>query len=105
MLAEVAGVKILFCKWKKIKKYAELWGSTENVVVNLLKRRTLSPGAEIGSDSFWSDNTFLDIAPDIFVTDNTEDVMTSNYKGVTIISVGAWTVNLRTREINKVDSS
>ena len=46
----------------------------------------------------------LDVIPDVFVTDNEGDVMTANYKGVSIISAGHWRINLRTREINKVDS-
>jgi len=103
-LIEISGVKVMICEWKSIEKYKDVWGSTENIVVNLLKRRNLSPGRNVGEESFWADNTFLDVVPDVFVTDNDKDVMTANYKGVTIVSAGHWRIDLRTREINKVDS-
>jgi len=103
-MIEIHGVNVIMCKWDQIKEYVDVWGSTENVIINLLKRRNLSPRNEINGEYFWSDNLFLNVIPDVFVTDNEADVMTSNYKGISIVSAGHWKINLRTREINKVDS-
>ncbi len=110
-LFDISGMKALFCDWDKIKKYSKKWGSAENVILNLLKRRSLSPCTTMEGKSFWENNEFLDITPDIFVTNN-ETESSTNYKGITILSIGTatkkpspWSINLKTREINKPDLS
>ncbi len=108
-IMKVSGITILMCPWKNISSYIDNWKTTENVAVNILKRRDILPGASVKDSGFWIGSTFLDDIPDIFVTDNESDVFSSNYKGVTILSVGgpanAWKIDLKTREINKADFS
>jgi len=107
VIANIGGIKILLFDWENIKDYSKYWGKSEEVLVNLIKRRSLSPGSKMGERGFWNDLLFIDHVPDIVVT-NSGEYFSSNYKGTSIISVGkntAVTADLRTREINKVDLS
>jgi len=112
LLADVGGVKILLCPGEYTREYESVWGAAENIALNILKRRNLAPGVGVSEERFLQEHMFLDETPDIFVIESLGEPMAANYKGVIIASTGSfagkpvfWAVNLKTREINKLDLS
>jgi DNA polymerase II small subunit/DNA polymerase delta subunit B len=107
------GVKVLACPGRIFKEYDGVWGSAENVLVNVLKRRDLVPGVTVGDSRAVMEKTFFDETPDIFVTNlpgASGNPSSSNYKGVSIInavssesSATIFVANLKTRVVNKFD--
>lgn len=110
VIVELSGVKIFLSHGKMFAKYFERFKtSPENMLVQLLKKRHLSPTFE-RNGKFDEENLFLDEVPDIFVIGHFQEPRTMNYKGATIISLGSflskpvfWGVNLKTRESIKID--
>jgi len=116
MMIEIEGIKILLCQGEELHMYKQFWkggvgtrANTKDVMVNILKRRDLSLG--IGAEGMFMPfkNTIIDRVPDIFASGGFNSPISTNYKGVTIITTGSltdeptfWTADLRTREINKV---
>lgn len=102
------GVNILICPWSYIEEYSDLWDNTEDLMVNLLKRMDLRPDICSYNSESMCEATFYDAIPDIFVT-NSENNISSSYKGVTLLSIGdagdgsiVWKIDLENREVNKV---
>lgn len=109
-LVDMGGVKIFLSHGEMFTKYFESFKtSPENMLVNLLKKRHLSPTLET-NPQLNADGLYLEDVPDIFVIGKFQDPRIINYKGVTVISLGSftknpvfWSVNLKTRESIKID--
>lgn len=93
--------------------YKNLWSGqkSENIMLNLLKKRHLDPIVKLEKIPF-EDQYLIETVPDIFVSGNFDSPGITNYKGTTIISCGSfssepvyWILNLRTRENIKVTLS
>jgi len=110
IMVEVAGVKIFMSHGSMFQKYKEKFKtSTENTLLQILKKRHLSPTFDQKSN-LDEEKLFLDQVPDIMVVGHFHEPSTMNYKGTTIISLGSfvgnpifWSVNLKTREAKKID--
>lgn len=110
VVVELDGVKIFLSHGKMFAKYFERFKtSPENMLLQLLKKRHLSPTFE-RNGKFDEENFFLDEVPDIFVIGHFHEPRMMNYKGATIISLGSflskpvfWGLNLKTRESIKID--
>lgn len=111
-MVEIAGVKIFLSHGSMFQKYKDRFkASAENTLLQLLKKRHLSPTFDQAS-GLDDDKLFVDQVPDIAVVGHFHKPRTMNYKGTTIISLGSfvgepvfWSVNLRTRETTKIDFS
>lgn len=112
IMLEVEGIKILACQGDELHTYKQIWGpEPTNVMKNLLKRKDLNPFAGQVLAALQKD-TIMGQTPDIFASGSFHSLASSNYKGITIITTGSllgeageaafWTVNLKTREINKL---
>ena len=108
ILISIEGVRVFLIRVEWLKRYKSTWGdsTTAALIVNLLKRRHLV------KDEDAVDMIIFDQVPDVFATDGCGLPETLNYKGTNIISTGgfsqtpiAWLLELRTREINKLDFS
>lgn len=101
-------VKLLFSDGRKLSSYDGILGEkTEEIMLNLLKKRHLDPVFSM-EKAMLEDFLLIDPVPDIFVSFNSKSSGLVNYKGVTIISCGSseqicWIVNLKTRESLKID--
>ena len=112
IMVEIAGVKIFLSHGSMFQRYREKFkASAENTILQLLKKRHLSPTFDQASH-LDDDKLFLDQVPDIVVVGHFHEPSMMNYKGTTIISLGSfvgepifWSVNLRTRETTKIDFS
>lgn len=102
---DFAGVNFLVVGDDIMKKFAERWPNTDRTkaATNTLKRRLVEAD---------ENNMVLASVPDIFISTSQNSPTHSNYKGTTIILTGSflaepvfWTIDLKTREINKVDFS
>jgi len=112
VMVEVDGVKIFLSHGSMFQSYRNRFAtSAENTLLQLLKKRHLSPifNPGLGMDD---DKLFLDLAPDIAVIGHFHEPGMLNYKGTTIITLGSfvkqpvfWSVNLKTRETTKIDLS
>jgi len=103
---------ILISNGKIFLEYKKIWKnqSSENVMLNLLKKRHLNPIFSLNKKISDEDTFIIDTVPDIFVSSNFDKPGFTNYKGTTIISNGSflsepiyWLINLKTREIIKMD--
>jgi DNA polymerase II small subunit/DNA polymerase delta subunit B len=118
MLSHAALVKIedniivLVCNGKIFSEYKKIWKGqpSENIMLNLLKKRHLSPVFDFNKKISDEDAYTIDTVPDIFVSSNFNKPGVTNYKGTTIASNGSflsepiyWLINLKTREIIKMD--
>ena len=81
-------------------------------MMNLLKRRDIQPPLAPRESTPPSKDSLIEQTPDIFASGGFHTPDTRNYKGVTIISTGSligepvfWAMDLKTREINKLDFS
>lgn len=112
VMVEVEGVKIFLSHGSMFQRYRDRFAaSAENTLLQLLKKRHLSPTFD-QSSRMDDDKLLLDQAPDIAVIGHFHEPRTLNYKGTTIITLGSfvgqpvfWSVNLRTRETTKIDLS
>jgi len=101
-------VKILICDGNIFSSYKGILGEkTEEIMLNLLKKRHLDPMFSIEKIRF-EDRLIIDPVPDIFVSFDFGTSGLINYKGTTIISCGSsekmfWIVNLKSRESLKID--
>jgi DNA polymerase II small subunit/DNA polymerase delta subunit B len=104
-------ILILACNGELFSEYKKIWKdkSSENIILNLLKKRHLSPIFNLNKKIYDDDIYTVDIVPDIFVSSNFDKPGYMNYKGTTIISNGSfllepiyWLINLKTRETIKI---
>jgi hypothetical protein len=110
LIASVGGLTILVCSAGLLSEYSPFWGSEENTVINIIKRRNLAPGVPVKDHRFFEKRTFFDTTPDIFVVLGSDSNGSLNYKGTTIIlcasskkTNGGWMVDMKTRDVNKFD--
>lgn len=111
-MLEVEGIRFLLCAGDNITKYKDFWKGGTEVMMNLLKRRDLQPPLIPREPITPSKDSLIEQTPDIFASGGFHIPDARNYKGVTIISTGSligkpifWAVDLKTREINKLDFS
>ncbi len=110
-LVSISNITFLVADDNVLKKYAFACNpksettskSHIDTMVSILKRRVIQSG---------KDFLVLDPLPDIFVTTTKNKPAFLNYKGTTLISTGSflggpifWILDLKTREINKLDFS
>jgi DNA polymerase II small subunit/DNA polymerase delta subunit B len=105
-------ILVLVCSGKIFSEYKKIWKeqSSEKIMLNLLRKRHLSPVFDFNKKISEEDSYIIDIVPDIFVSSNFDKPGVINYKGTTIASNGSflsepiyWLINLKTREIIKMD--
>jgi DNA polymerase II small subunit/DNA polymerase delta subunit B len=103
---------VLICNGKLFSEYKKIWKGqpSESIMLNLLKKRHLNPIFDFNKKISDEDIYMIDTVPDIFASSNFDNPGTTNYKGTTIVSNGSfisepiyWLINLRTREIIKID--
>jgi DNA polymerase II small subunit/DNA polymerase delta subunit B len=112
VMVEIDGVKIFLSHGSMFQKYKDRFStSAENTLLQLLKKRHLSPIFDPFSQMD-DGKMFLDQVPDIAVIGHFHEPHIMNYKGTTIMTLGSfvgqpifWMVNLRTRETVKIDFS
>jgi len=98
----------LICRGDVLSKYTKLWNETLNkVMLNLLKKRQLDP---VFDKQIYEEDQVLDVVPDVFVSQDSNEPSLLNYKGTTILTTGSfastpsfWLMNLKTRETIKID--
>jgi DNA polymerase II small subunit/DNA polymerase delta subunit B len=101
-------VKVLLCDGNIFSSYQGILGEkTEDIMLNLLKKRHLDPIFNLEKIKF-EDRLIIDPVPDIFISFGFGFSGLINYKGTTIISCGSseqifWIVNLKSRESLKID--
>ncbi len=106
---EVENVKFLLLHGKLVEKYLKIFDNPINTLLELLKKRHLNPTFDVSLCS--SDEIFLiDPVPDIIACGHFHIPASTNYKGTTILSTGSfltqpiyWIINLKNREILKLD--
>ena len=110
VLYDIEGVKILITDSGKTSKYFERFRtSPDNMMIQLLKKRNISPTIDFSS-GINSENGFVESIPDIVLVLGYRKPGIINYKGVTSVSTGSmeenpifWEINLKTRENIKID--
>lgn len=104
-LIEIDGVKILLTRGGFFKIYEEEFNiSRMDAVIQLLRKRHLNP--KINPKTFDDNFFFLDVIPDIIAFEGRTSEF-KNYKGVTLISCSEdsmISVNLKTRDVSRIDS-
>jgi len=99
-------ISLLLCDGNQFIFYKNIWKDkrTEDVMLDLLKRRHLDPVFGIEKASM-EKYLIINTVPDIFVSGSFGESGMKNYKGTTIMSCAdfssepiCWVVNLRTRE-------
>jgi len=111
VLVKVKGLTMLLSHGNILQKYSRIFETpVEQTCIAMLKKRHLNPTVESGRT--FDDVYFLETVPDIIACGSSDQPSFLNYKTTTIISCGNfidkpvfWMVNLRTREIFKVDFS
>jgi DNA polymerase II small subunit/DNA polymerase delta subunit B len=109
-VVNIKGVTIFLTHGDMFKKYVEQTKtSIEETCLYLLKERHVNPTIDLQEVDL-KDNFLLEEVPDIFVCGHSNKPSYLNYKGTTIVSCGDfinmpifWSINLRTREIFKID--
>ncbi len=103
----IEGLDFLLIHGSLIEKYLKTFGSVSETLLELLRKRHLSPNFDI---SVKDENLIIDPVPDIFACAHFHEPFFTNYKGTTIISTGSfitqpiyWIINLKSREILKLD--
>lgn len=105
-------ILVLICNGKMFSEYKDIWKGqpSESIMLNLLKKRHLSPAFDFNKKISDEDIYIIDTVPDIFVSSNFDKPGITNYKGTTIIANGSflsepiyWLINLKTRESIKMD--
>jgi len=108
---EIDGVVILVCNDSFLLEYKKAFNKTIDVaLLNLLKRRNLNPLIDHKKEIYENDPFLVDVVPDIIVAANVSEPARMNYKSTTILANGSftnlpifWLVNLKNREIIKLD--
>lgn len=107
LLIQIENVKIFITHGDIFSPYLQLYKTPENTILQLLKLRNFNP---IFSFTNFSNTYLIDIIPDIIAVGHFHKPIFKNYKGVTILLNGSpltkpiyWLINLRTREINKIN--
>jgi len=111
VLIKVKGLIILLSHGEIFQKYSKILEiPIEQTCVVLLRKRHLDPIVEMGKT--FEDAYLLETVPDIIACGSSTQPSCLNYKNTTIISCGNfienpvfWMINLRTREIFKIDFS
>ena len=106
---EAKNVNFLLLHGKLVEKYLKIFDNPVNTLLELLRKRHLNPTFDVRLCS--SDEAFLiDPVPDIIACGHFHMPGLVNYKGTTIISTGSfltqpiyWIINLKNREILKLD--
>ena len=110
---EIEGIKFLLCQAENIHKYRNgRKNDAMGVMKDALKRRELRPCVASDQPYIPSKEFIIDHIPDIFVSGGFHFPQTTNHKGITLITTGDladnpifWGVELKSREINKLDLS
>jgi DNA polymerase II small subunit/DNA polymerase delta subunit B len=108
IMLKIGGVKIFLSHGDIFSHYTKYFGTPSNTILQLLKKRNFNPTISYPTNLT---NTYLiDTIPDIIAVGHFHSPSTLNYKGTTSIITGSfltkpiyWGINLRTREINKID--
>ena len=108
---EIGGVVVLVCNDNFLLEYKKTFKkTTDMVLLNLLKRRNLDPFLNHKKEIYENDPFLIEIVPDIIVAGNVFEPSQVNYKSTTILTNGSfanmpifWLVNLKDREIIKLD--
>jgi len=113
ILVQIENIKFLLCRGDELyhyKKASKVSGT--DVMINVLKRRNLVVYGEDAELFFPSKDNLMNNIPDIFASGSFLSANTINYKGVTVLTTGSldqdpvfWMIDLKTREINKLDLS
>jgi len=111
VLVKIGKVHLFISSGELFRAYKRIWNKNETeICFNLIKKRHLKPTIELNQPVDVDDPYFLGIIPDIFVCGYSDKPESINYKGVTILSTGSfssspifWLVNLKTRELFKLD--
>jgi DNA polymerase II small subunit/DNA polymerase delta subunit B len=112
IMVDIRGVTVLLCQGDGLYEYKPILGqSGAEVMVNIIKRRNLMP--HITNEHIRVlDPQIIDPVPNIFASGSFHSAESTNYKGMTILTTGDvgsnpvfFSINLKTREINKVDIS
>ena len=113
VLLKIEGkIVLLICNGEMFSEYKKIWSNqtSENIMINLLKKRHLDPVFGLSKKISDEDINIIDTVPDIFVSSNFGNPAAVNYKGTTIISNGSflsepiyYLINLRTRETIKIN--
>lgn len=97
---EVEGLKLLLMHGQHLEPYLKR-GKVSQILLNLLRSRHLHP-LHVGS----SDPYLLEEVPDVLVTGHVHEATLTNYKGITLLSLGSaltqtkyWALNLGSREV------
>lgn len=108
----IENVNILFLHNPRLNYYTELWETPSKAISILVKKRHLDPTFTPQTRIYDKDPYLLETIPDIIVAGHTHIASNANYKGMTILTTGSfisqpifWLINLRTREIFKIDFS
>ena len=88
-----------------------MFGKTiDAALLNLLKMRNIDPLVNHKKEIYENDPFLIEIVPDIIVAGNVFEPTQVNYKSTTILTNGSftnipifWLVNLKNREIIKLD--
>jgi len=109
---QIENVKLFLFHDKSLNEYMSLWGTPEQTLINLIKKRHLNPTFSLNSKIYDNDPYLLDAIPDIVVAAHSHIPSVTNYKGTTAVSIGSfvsqpifWLMDLRTRETFKIDFS
>jgi len=109
-MIQIENAKIMLINSEDIKKYFRRWpdSSINDVFLRLLKRRHMDPIID-AKDNRSEDVFLLDSIPDLVICHGLGPEI-FNYKGTTVICTGNvmtepiyWLINLKTREIIKVE--
>jgi DNA polymerase II small subunit len=111
VLIKVKGLTLLLSHGEMFQKYSKILEiPIEQACVALLRKRHLNPIIEVGKT--FEDVYLLETVPDIIACGSSDQPSYLNYKSTTIISCGNfiekpifWMINLKTREIFKIDFS
>lgn len=103
------GLIVLVMHGFLLEKYLKNFGNVRDMLLEILKKRHLSPTFDVKlcvNDEI----LMIDPIPDIFACAHFHNASLTNYKGTTIISTGSfitqpiyWIINLKSREILKLD--
>jgi DNA polymerase II small subunit/DNA polymerase delta subunit B len=110
-LIQIEQVKIFLINGQLYSNLMERYNlKQEDLVINLLRKRHMSPTLTLNNKNYANDPFLLEAVPDIIIIANFGKPLSINYKGTTIIQCGnksesvvGWLVNLKTRETIRID--
>ena len=108
---EICETVVLVCNDDFLLEYKKMFGKTiDAALLNLLKMRNIDPLVNHKKEIYENDPFLIEIVPDIIVAGNVFEPTQVNYKSTTILTNGSftnipifWLVNLKNREIIKLD--